>query len=220
MTVAKYPRGYHSPRRAEQAAATRAAIIAAAARLFAEHGYAATTMAAIAAEAGVTPKSVYSLAEKPQLLLLAVDREIVGDDEPVPMADRPQVRALVDADDPARSFAEVARFGAETLLRLYPIYRAFEQAVAAEPALREPWRDYQHRRRSDMRQLVVALDTAGRLRPGLSIEQAIDTVWALVTWHPVALLVEEGGWGREELAPWLEDLLTTLLTRPSHGDQG
>lgn len=216
MTVANNSRGYHSPRRAEQAAATRAAIVAAAARLFAERGYAATTMAAIAAEARVTPKSVYSLAEKPQLLLLAVDREIVGDDEQVPVADRPQVRALVDADDPAEGFAQAARFGAETLVRLYPIYRAFEQAVAAEPALREPWRDYQQRRRSDLRPLVVALDRAGRLRRGLSVERAIDTVWALVTWHTVALLVEEGGWGRKELAPWLEDLLTTLLTEPGH----
>jgi AcrR family transcriptional regulator len=211
MTEVNSSRGYHSPRRAEQAAATRAAIIAAAARLFAEHGYAATTMAAIAAEARVTPKSVYSLAEKPQLLLLAVDREIVGDDQPVPVADRPQVRALVDAEDPAEGFAEAARFGAETLLRLYPIYRAFEQAVAAEPALRTPWRDYQQRRRSDMRQLVVALHKAGRLRPGLSVERATDSVWALITWHTVALLAEEGGWGREEFAPWLEDLLTTLL---------
>jgi AcrR family transcriptional regulator len=215
MTEVNVARAYHSPRRAEQAAATRSAIIAAAARLFAEHGYAATTMAAIAAEARVTPKSVYSLAEKPQLLLLAVDREIVGDDEPVPMADRPPMRALVDADDPVESFAEAARFGAETLLRLYPIYRAFEQAVGAEPALRTAWRDYQQRRRSDMRQLVVALHQAGRLRPGLSVERATDTVWAIVTWHTVALLAEEGGWGHAQLASWLEDLLTTLLTGPS-----
>lgn len=214
MTEVNSSRRYSSPRRTEQAAATRAAIIAAAARLFAGHGYAATTMAAIAAEARVTPKSVYSLAEKPQLLLLAVDHEIVGDHEPVPMADRPQWRALVDADDPAASFAQAARFGAETLLRLYPIYRAFEQAAATEPALHAPWRDYQQRRRSDMRQVVEAVHKAGRLRPELSVERATDTLWALVTWHTVALLAEEGGWGREEFAPWLEDLFTTLLTGP------
>ena len=94
MTVAKTPRPYRAPRRAEQAAATREAIITAASRLFGENGYAATTMAAIAAAARVTPKSVYSLAEKPQLLLLAVDRAIVGDDEPTPLADRPGLRAV------------------------------------------------------------------------------------------------------------------------------
>ncbi len=195
--------------------ATRTAIVSAAAKLFAERGYAATTMSAIAAEARVTPKSVYALAEKPQLLLLAVDREIVGDDEPVAMADRPPMRALLDAGDPAGGLAAAARFGAQALLRLYPIYRAFEQAAGAEPALREPWRDYQQRRRADLRDLVVALDRAGQLRPGLAVERATDTLWALITWHTVALLVEEGGWDAAELTAWLADLLRTLLTAPA-----
>ena len=93
---------YHSPRRAEQAAATRAAIIAAAGRLFAEQGYAATTMAAIAAEARVTAKSVFTVADKAQLMLLAVDEAIVGDGEPIPVAERPAFRALLTADDPAK----------------------------------------------------------------------------------------------------------------------
>ncbi len=135
-------------------------------------------------------------------------------DRPVPVVERPQVRALLDAEDPADEFAAAARFGAQTLLRLYPIYRAFEQAVSAEPVLREPWRDYQQRRRSDMHRLVAALDAAGRLRPGLTVERAVDTLWALITWHAVALLVEEAGWGPAELTNWLEDLLRTLLTGP------
>jgi len=211
MTVAKRSRPYHAPRRAEQAAATRDAIISAASKLFAEHGYAATTMAAIAAEARVTPKSVYTLAEKSQLLLLAVDRAIVGDDEPVAMADRPEMRALLAADDPEAQARLAAQLGAPTLLRLYPIYRAFEQAAATDSALHDAWRDYQRRRRSDVRRVVRAVADAGGLRPGLSVERATDTLWALIDWHPVALLVEERGWGQAQLVRWLEDILVTLL---------
>jgi hypothetical protein len=63
--------------------------------------------------------------------------------------------------------------------------------------------------------LVGALDGAGQLWAGLTVERAVDTLWALVTWHAVALLVEEAGWGPAEVTAWLEDLLRTLLTRPS-----
>jgi AcrR family transcriptional regulator len=211
MTVAKRSRSYHAPRRAEQAAATRDAIITAASKLFAQQGYAATTMAAIAADARVTPKSVYTLAEKPQLLLLAVDRAIVGDDQPVPVAERPEMKALLAERDPAAQARIVARIGAPGLMRLYPIYRAFEQAAAVDPALHDAWRDYQRRRRRDVRTVVKAVADAGGLRPGLSVDRATDTLWALVGWHPVALLVEERGYTEARLARWLEDVFASVL---------
>jgi AcrR family transcriptional regulator len=208
------PRPYHAPRRAEQAAATRAAIVDAASRLFAQRGYAGTTMAAIAAEARVAAKSVYLVAEKPQLLLLALDRAITGDDEPIPFADRPDTRAVLQATDSREQIEQAATLAAALLLRLYPLYRAFEQATAAEPELSHAWHDYQRRRRDDVTRVVDAVQRTSGLRPGLDRETAIDTVWALITWHPVALLVEERGWGTAELTDWLRDLLTTLLLPP------
>jgi AcrR family transcriptional regulator len=183
MTASIRARGYHAPRRAAQAAATRTAIVAAAERLFARHGYAATTVAAIAEEAGVTPKSVYALADKPGLLLLAVER---GAGEP---------EEVVDA-----------------LLRRYPVQRAFEEGAAAEPVLREAWRREERRRRADLKRLVRAAADAGRLRPGLTVGRATDTLWALVTWHTVALLVEQRAWSRAKLAEWLDQLMEVLLT--------
>src|SRR5690348_4648382 len=215
MYVAKTTRDgtrpYHAPRRAEQAAATREAIITAASRLFAEQGYAGTTIAAIAAEARVTPKSVYAVADKPALLLLAVDRAIVGDDEPVPLLRRPDVRAMVAERDPAVQARLAGRIGAATLLRLYPIYRAFEQAVAVEPELAEHWRTYQRRRRADIRVFVKAIADAGNLRAGLTVDGATDTLWALLSWNPIALLVEERGWSRARIARWIEELFVNLL---------
>lgn len=92
--------------------------------------------------------------------------------------------------------------------------RAFEHAAATDPALREAWRDYQRRRRADVRRLVRAV--AGGLRPGLSVERATDTLWALLGWHPVALLVEERGWGQTQLTRWLEETLMALLGPPRH----
>jgi AcrR family transcriptional regulator len=211
VAVANNTRAYHAPRRLEQAAATRDAIITAASRLFAELGYASTTVAAIATEARVTPKSVYALADKPGLLLLAVDRAIVGDDEPVPLLRRPPMRALLAERDATAQARLAGRIGADTMLRLYPIYRAFDQAAAAEPELAVHWRDYQRRRRSDIRLVVKTFADSGNLRAGLSVDRATDTLWALLTWRPIAMLVEERGWSRARIARWIEGLFIDLL---------
>ena len=185
MTAPNAARNYHAPRRVAAAAATREAIAAAAERLFARYGYGGTTIAAVAEEAGVTPKSVYAFADKPGLLLLAVRRSAVP---PGPE----------DA--------------AGTLLRRYPVERAFEEAAHAEPTLREAWRRHERARRAGLKTLVRAHAEAGRLRPGLTVGRATDTLWALVTWHTVALLVEQRGWGRAKLAVWLDQLVETTLT--------
>lgn len=205
------PRKYDAPRRQEQAAATRAAIIGAAAELFVERGYGATTMAAVAERARVAPKSVYGLGDKAQLLTLALDRAIAGDDDPLPVAQRPGLQAVRDAGD-GRSAARIgAAFGAPMLLRLYPLYRAFEQAAGVDPQIAERWREYQQRRREDVRRLVEAVEAVAPLRPGLDTDRATDSLWALMTWHPVALLVEERGWGEEDVRGWIEDLFAAVL---------
>ena len=68
----KSTRRYESPRRRQQAAATRTQILESARRLFEEQGYAATTMAAIAADAGVALKTVYVAFETKSGVLRAV----------------------------------------------------------------------------------------------------------------------------------------------------
>lgn len=204
-------RKYDAPRRLEQATATRAAIIAAAARLFAERGYGATTVAAVAAEARVSAKSVYALGDKARLLTLAVDQAIAGDDRPGPLADRTELQEVLQAGSVREQARRGGAFGARLLLRLYPIYRAFEQAAAVDPQVAELWRSYQQRRRDDVRRVIETVEKSASLRPGLDIERATDTIWALLGWHPVALLVEERGWGQDEIEDWIEEVFTAVL---------
>src|SRR6516162_4037958 len=86
---------YNSSLRAAQARATRRAIVDAAARLFTERGYGVTTVDAIAEAAGVSRKTVFtSVGGKTEALKLAMDWAIVGDDEPVPMLERPHIRVM------------------------------------------------------------------------------------------------------------------------------
>lgn len=205
------PRKYEAPRRLEQANATRAAIIDAAAELFAGRGYGATTMAAIAAQARVSAKSVYALGDKAQLLTLALDRAIAGDDDEAPLIDRPEAQSVLAANSAKDAVQLGAAMGAPLLLRLYPLYRAFEQAAGTDTQVAELWQQYQERRRHDVSRVVMAVEQASGLRAGLDTERATDIVWALIGWHPVALLVEERGWTSEEIQQWIEDLLTVIL---------
>src|SRR3954454_23210507 len=97
-------RRYESPRRREQAAATRRQILEAAQRLFEEQGYAATTMSAIAAEAGVALKTVYVAFETKSGLLRALWHLVLrGDEEDVPMGDRRWYREILEERDPERA---------------------------------------------------------------------------------------------------------------------
>src|SRR5215467_2384051 len=98
MTEAVNPRrAYNSTRRREQAAGTRREILEAAQRLFERQGYASTTMAAIAAEAGVALKTVYVAFETKSGVLRALWNLLLrGDEESVPVADRPLYLEVLD----------------------------------------------------------------------------------------------------------------------------
>ena len=97
-------RRYESPRRREQAAATRRQILDAAQRLFEQQGYAATPMSAIAAEAGVALKTVYVAFETKSGLLRALWHLLLrGDEADVPIPDRPWYREVLAETDAERA---------------------------------------------------------------------------------------------------------------------
>src|SRR5689334_10829413 len=118
-------RVYRSPRRQAQAEATRAAIGRAAGRLFAERGYAGTTMQAIADEAGVAVESVYKAGSKAQLLRRAHEEAVAGDDRPIALYDRDEVRAALAVDDQRELIRTFARVLAGRAGTLTPLSRAF-----------------------------------------------------------------------------------------------
>ena len=208
------PRKYDAPRRMEQAEATRLAIIDAAAELFEERGYGATTMADIASQARVSAKSVYTHGDKAHLLILAMDRKLLGDADAGVLGDRPAGQVDLgrgDATDAARRAAENA---APSLFRMYRIYRAFEQAAAVDDEIAPVWQDYEKRRREDVRRVVLAFQKHSALPEGLDTQLAADTLWALVGWHPVSMLVEQRSWSEAQVTRWVEDMYVAILVGP------
>ena len=130
------PRPYHSSVREEQARRTRQAILTAARQLFAEQGYAATTIAQIAAAAGVAVDTVYaSVGTKPVLMRLLMEIAISGTDQAVPAEQRDyvqQIRAATTAQDKIRIYAAAVT---EVNARLAPLHLVLRGAAASTPEL-------------------------------------------------------------------------------------
>ena len=88
-------RRYHAPQRAEQAAATRRAVLEAARELFTTNGYAGTTIGHIAERAGVAVDTLYAtVGRKPVLLREVFETALSGQDVAVPAEERDYVRAI------------------------------------------------------------------------------------------------------------------------------
>jgi AcrR family transcriptional regulator len=199
-------RTYDSPRRREQAAATRREILGAAQVLFEAQGYSATTMAAIAAEGGVALKTVYSAFESKGGLLRALWHLLLrGDEEDVPIHDRPWFREVLEEPDPAQQLRLNARNSRIGKQRIGAILEVIRHAAPDDPDIAVLWDRMQADYRDNQRAIVQSLASKGALRPGLDEERAADALWALN--HPDVwqLLVTRRGWTADEYERWVGD---------------
>src|SRR5690349_17199859 len=127
-------RRYDSSGRQQRAERNRGAVLRAAQDLFLEHGFAATTMPAIAAAAGVSVQMVYkAFGNKPRLAKAVFDVAIAGDELPVPMLERPLLARVGDEPDPRRQLQLYGEFLAEVAPRHVPVQLVIRDAAGHDP---------------------------------------------------------------------------------------
>lgn len=205
-------RRYVSPRRREQAAATRRAILEAAQALFERDGYAATTIAAVAREAGVATKTVYLAFETKSGLLRALWHLLLrGDEDDIPIAERAWYRAMLDEPDPARRLAIGAR-GARTVKeRAGGLLRVIRTAASVDADAAALWGRIESDFHTNQMAIVETVHRDGALRRGLGVARATDILWTLN--HPDVwfLLVDERGWTPEQWQRWFAETACAQL---------
>jgi AcrR family transcriptional regulator len=205
-------RRYHSPLRVEQAAATRRGILEAAQGLFERDGYSATSMAAVAAQANVSLKTVYVTFETKSGLLRALWHLLLrGDEEPVPVGERPWFRAVLDEPDPEHQLRLNVRNARLVRARVGPLLQVVRRAASADPEIDELWTRIQAEFYDNQQSVVEVLHEKKALRPGLDVARATDILWTLN--HPDLywLLVNERGWTPDQHEEWLADLVCEQL---------
>lgn len=207
-------RRYDSPKRREQAAATRREILEAAQRLFEHDGYATTTIAAIAEEAGVAVKTVYVAFETKSGVLRALWNMLLrGDEGDAPVAERTWYREVLEEPDPRAQLALNARNSRTAKNRIAGVLRVIRHAAPADADIADLWSRIQNDFYENQRAIVEQLAKKKALKPKLDVARATDILWSLNhpdVWH---LLVAERGWTPEQYEEWFRDAAQSQLLR-------
>jgi AcrR family transcriptional regulator len=201
-------------RRAQQARATRRRIIDQAAKLFIEQGYAATTLNQISTAAGVAVQTVYfHFRNKATVLKEVVDVAAVGDDEPVPVMDRPWVRRVRKEPDGRRALAIYLRNARAIFERIAPIMKTVRDAAGSDPEMAAQWQTNRKQTYTAQRTVVQWLGDKHALRPELTVDRATDIVSCLVSIEVYQLFTAERGWTPAQWERWIKDTLTAAICR-------
>jgi AcrR family transcriptional regulator len=206
----KTRRPYDSSRRQQQARQRRAAILEVAWRLFRADGYAGTTIASIAAEAGVSVETIYkTFGSKPRVLAAVADAALAGPDAAPTMRRSDEMGAR--ETDPYTIVESWARFACEVTPRLAPVVLLIQSAATASSELTELLARLDAERLDRMAHQARLLKRRGYLRAGVTLKEARDAMWAYTDPGMYELLVLRQKWPLDRFREFLENALTAAL---------
>lgn len=186
----------------ERGRLTRARIVDAATTLFCEQGYLNTTMAAIAAVADVAVQTLYlAFGSKVAILTAAHDTAVVGDDEQTALLDREWTTDVRDELDGLRALRIVIANTLAVVDRLGPLYDVI-QTAAADAEVGELLTRAKDQRLATMRALAAELATKNGFAPSLSVDEAADILYTVVSNELRRILVIERHWPKEAWEQW------------------
>ena len=212
MTV-KPRRRYDSLRRAEQARQTRAAVTGAAQRLFLRDGFAATTIAAVAAEARVSVETIYkAFGGKPGLVRAICDQALAGEG-PVPAEARSD-DLQASEPDPRKIIWGWGTLTAEVAPRISPILLLLRAAALTDPQMADLRADIDASRLSRMTRNARTLANGGHLRDDITVERAAEIMWTYSSPELYELLVLNRRWPAGRYGAFIADAMIAALLPP------
>ena len=206
-------RRYDSPRRAEQARQTRAAVTSAAQRLFLRDGFAATTIAAIAAEAGVSAETIYkAFSGKPGLVRAICEQALAGEG-PIPAETRSD-HLQASEPDPRKIIRGWGRLSAEIAPLVSPILLLLRAAALTDPQMASLRGEIEASRLTRMIRNARTLAEGGHLRAGMTTEHAGEIMWTYSSPELYELLVVSRRWPPQEYGIFIADAMIAALLPP------
>jgi AcrR family transcriptional regulator len=178
---------------------TQRAIVDAAARLFFERGYHATSIGQIADEAGVVVQTIYNSVGSKRTLLERVLDSAVAD------------QGTANEPDPDRVVEELVEQWRAALPRTAPVFGVIHEAAAVDRELAALARQRRDEQLADYETAAQLLEQRGVLRPGLTVRRAAATMFAIGHPDVYRALVLEGPWDDSLWATWARSSLNAAL---------
>jgi AcrR family transcriptional regulator len=180
----------------------------AAARLFISQGYGATSMREISEEAQVSERTTYlAYPSKLELLLEVIGFANTGDDDPTPLAERPEFRGALSEHDGKKALELGVMFASTLLERAGPVVMAAYESIGTNEALRKSALEGERARALDLHLIAQALKSHGALRSDLSVDEATDILLVLISPQAHQMLRKDRG---RSLARYRQTLLKAL----------
>lgn len=193
---------------------TQRAIVDAASRLFADSGYHATSIARIAAEAGVAVQTIYnSVGSKRDILSRVLDFAVAGERAPTPVPQFMREQAERESD-PRQLITQLVELWRNAFHRTAPVFRIMREAAAADPEIAALERSRTNQRLRNYQEAARLLAERGGLRAGISIDEAAAAIFAVGHPETHRALVLDGNWDDEQWANWAKRTLEAILLDP------
>jgi AcrR family transcriptional regulator len=193
---------------------TQRVIVEAASRLFLEHGYHATSIGRIAAEAGVAVQTIYNaIGSKHDVLSRVLDFAAAGERAPVPVAQFMREQAELEPD-PRRLIAQLVELWRSALPRTAPIFRIIREVAATDPEIAELERARAAQRLANYGHAARMLAERAALRSGMTIEAAAAVIFAIGHPETYRALVLDGDWDNAGWVKWAQNTLENTLLEP------
>lgn len=204
---------YDNSGRAEAARETRARIVATAGRLLLDGGYQAMTVAGLARTAGVSPQTVYnSVGGKAEVVKAVYDLMVAGDDEPIPMSQRPGFAAMAASPDRASFLSAYAGWSRALYERVGPLLGVLlAQGAGSDGTLAAFVATIERERRAGNGHMVALLEATHGLPSDVTPGRAVDIVWTLTAPEVADRLIRRCGWRPDSYEHWLIGALRASL---------
>jgi AcrR family transcriptional regulator len=210
MTEVKRP--YDASGRRARADARRREVVQAARELFERDGFRLTTITAVAAHAGVSSESIYKgFGSKAALAKAVFDAALAGDDEPVPIAERPALVAVRAEPDVRRKIALFVEGLVQRLARSAKVQILIRDGRHVDDSLSPIWATLQEEGLTGMAVFGRHLAETGQLRGGVDLDEVRDVLWNYLAIDHYERLVLTQGWSLDRYAQWLGRAITCAL---------
>ena len=211
----KGKRRYNSSGRAEQARRSRDAVLREAERLFLERGYAGTTVAAIATEAGVSVETVYkAFGGKAGLVRAIYDRGLIST-AAVPAYQRAdEMRAR--ETDPSTIMREWGLLTAEVAELVTPIRLLIRAAATTDVEMATLLDESDAERLDRMLHHARFLHEREYLRDDVTVAEAADILWTCSSPSSMNCSCVKRGWSPPRFAHYISDFMIASLLPDRH----